>query len=88
MMTGADLHPSRQRFLLRTYIGTFEYEFQTKDWVHELLTAEAVYTGWGPLSEGQGEAIAYSADGKAFWTVSEDKDQKPGQGIHFYTCKN
>ena len=38
------------------------------------------------LAAQQGEAITYGADGKSLWTVSEDPDQAPGQGIHFYPC--
>ena len=86
MMTGADLHQSRARFALRTYIGTFEYRFATDDWPRELSGVEPAVVAWGPLSELQGESVAYDASGVSLWTISEDKDQQPGQGIHFYPC--
>ena len=86
MMTGADLHPSRQRFVLRSYIGSFEYRFATDDWPAELPSVTPVTVAWGPLSEPQGEAIAYDACGASLWTISEDPNQQPGQGIHFYPC--
>ena len=40
----------------------------------------------GQTKESQGEAVAYDADGMSYWTISEDPDQKPGQGIHYYPC--
>lgn len=86
MMTGADLHPSRRRFVLRSYIGSFEYRFETDDWPAELPTVTPVTVAWGPLSEPQGEAVAYDANGMSLWTISEDPNQQPGQAIHFYPC--
>lgn len=86
MMTGADLHPSRRRFVLRSYIGSFEYRFATDEWASEIPSVTPVTVAWGPLSEPQGEAVAYGADGASIWTISEDPDQQPGQGIHFYPC--
>ena len=86
MMTGADLHPSRRRFVMRSYIGSFEYRFESDDWAREIPGVTPEVVAWGPLSEPQGEAITYGADGKSLWTVSEDPDQAPGQGIHFYPC--
>lgn len=87
MVTGADLHPSRSRLLLRTYLGSFEYRFSTDDWPRELPGMSSDFDMWGPLTESQGEAIAYDADGISYWTISEDKDQQPGQGIHHYRCE-
>jgi hypothetical protein len=86
MMTGADLHPSRTRFVMRSYIGSYEYRLTQDDWALELPSVKPVIVALGPLSEPQGEAIAYDASGKALWTISEDPNQRPGQGIHHYPC--
>lgn len=92
MMTGADLHPSRKRLLLRTYIGSFEYRFTTDDWPREMPGMQSSFEYWGPAlgptKESQGEAVAYGIDGMSYWTVSEDPNQQPGQGIHYYSCAN
>ena len=41
----------------------------------------------GPLSEPQGESIAYDADGTGVWSVSEDPNQAPGRELHHFLCR-
>jgi hypothetical protein len=40
----------------------------------------------GPLSEPQGEALCYDETGRDIFSVSEDKDQQPGQPLHRFVC--
>jgi hypothetical protein len=68
-VTGAARSPDGSRVVLRTYADAFEYEVADGDVVKALTTGEPRST---PLDTDQfGEAIAYSADGKTFVTVSD-----------------
>ena len=42
---------------------------------------------YGPLSEPQGEAIAYDASGTGLWTVSEDPEGEEPQPLHHFRCE-
>jgi hypothetical protein len=86
MITGADLHPTGRRVLLRVYTGSFEYRFAEGQTMANLGDLEPVLVAPGPLTEGQGEAIAYSADGRDVWTISES--QTPRQPLHLYRCSD
>jgi hypothetical protein len=87
MITGADLHPSGTRVALRTYTGVFEYRLEAGGTPADLDAASKETVVLGPLSEGQGEAIAYDASGTALWTMSEDPDGDVTQPLHFYGCQ-
>jgi hypothetical protein len=68
-VTGAARAPDGSRVVLRTYADAFEYDVAGGDVVKALTTGEPRAT---PLtSDPFGEAIAYSADGKTFVTVSD-----------------
>lgn len=68
-VTGAARAPDGSRVVLRTYADAFEYDVAGGDVVGALTTGEPRST---PLDTDQfGEAIAYSADGKTFVTVSD-----------------
>ncbi|MGK0362318.1 MAG: hypothetical protein ACI9U2_004639, partial [Bradymonadia bacterium] len=82
-ITGADLHPSGERLAIRVYTGSYEY-WLGDGGVAALQTATARQVSLGPLSEPQGEAIAYTADGDGLWTVSEQVGG--GQPLHRYDC--
>ena len=84
LVTGADLHPTGTRVLIRVYTGSFEYRLGDGQTPAELGAVEPVTVAPGPLSEGQGEAIAYSHDGIDVWTISESPT--PRQNLHFYAC--
>lgn len=84
MITGADLHPSGQRLAIRVYTGSYEY-WLGDEGVAALQTATPRLVSLGPLSEGQGEAIAYAADGDGLWTISEQPGG--GQPLHRYACE-
>jgi hypothetical protein len=68
-VTGAARAPDGSRVVLRTYADAFEFDVTDGDVVKALTTGEPRAT---PLDSDQfGEAIAYSADGKTFVTVSD-----------------
>lgn len=83
MVTGADLHPDGTRLALRVYTGSYEYWLEA-DGIRGLGRLPARQVALGPLSEPQGEAIGYGADGRSLWTVSESG--AGNQPIHRYDC--
>ncbi len=85
MITGADLHPSGRRLVLRLYTGIFEYELEGGMSPADLADAPMREVA-RPLNEPQGEAVAYDEAGTGIWTVSEDPDREPGQPLHHYPC--
>ena len=87
MITGAALHPSGTRLLLRVYTGSFEYRDLGPGWASALDAAARTTVAIGPLTEPQGEAIAYDQAGRGVWTVSEDPDGLVAQPLHHYRCE-
>jgi hypothetical protein len=87
MVTAADLHPTGTRLLIRVYTGTYEYRLARPNDLAELGSLSPVTVALGPLTEMQGESVAYDAEGTGVWTVSEDVDQQPGQPLHHYACR-
>ena len=86
MVTGADLHPTGSRLLVRTYTGVFEYRLDGPLHLSELATLEPVVVVWGPLTEPQGEAVSYDAAGTGVLTLSEDPRGEGHQPLHHYPC--
>lgn len=86
-ITGADLHPSGERLLIRVYTGSYEYRFGPGQGVADIGGIAPVTVAFGPLSEPQGEAIAYDADGLGVWTVSEVAGDA-AQPINHYDCRD
>jgi hypothetical protein len=86
MVTGADLHPSGRAVALRVYTGSFVYLLPDAHDLGALATAAPQVIAYGPLSEPQGEAIAWSHDGLAIYTASEDAEQSGQQPLHRYEC--
>ncbi|MSP74312.1 MAG: hypothetical protein EXR76_19450 [Myxococcales bacterium] len=86
MITGAALHPSGERLLLRVYTGTFEYRFAPGQSPSDLMGLVPLQVAAGPLSEPQGEAVAYDARGDGIYTVSEDPQMTKEVPIHHYDC--
>lgn len=78
--TGGDVHPSARGVLLRTYSHAWFFSMAPGQTVAEALLA-------APCSarvalETQGEAIAWTADGQGYTTVSEG----PSPGLHTSAC--
>ncbi|MEU8254040.1 hypothetical protein AB0C06_07215 [Micromonospora inaquosa] len=67
-VTGASRTADGSRVVLRTYADAFEFDVTDGDIVAALTTGKPRVT---PLADPFGEAISYTADGKAFLTVSE-----------------
>lgn len=70
MITAADMHPSGRALLVRTYTGVFERRVDDVAAWFELGDVLLSTITFGPLSEAQGEAIAYD-DGGDIITISE-----------------
>jgi len=85
LVTGADLHPEGGRLALRVYTGSYEYRFGPGQDARDLAAIHPITVAIGPLSEPQGEAIAYTRDGNGLWTVSEFA--AGGQPLHRYRCR-
>jgi hypothetical protein len=86
MITGADLHPSGDRLLIRVYSGSFEYQLESSADLTALPELEPRMVALGPLTETQGEAIAYDGTGRGVWTVSERSTRSSVQPLHHYSC--
>jgi hypothetical protein len=86
MITGADLHPSGDRLLIRVYSGSFEYQLESSADLTALPELEPRMVALGPLTETQGEAIAYDGTGRGVWTVSERSARSTVQPLHHYSC--
>ncbi|MBV70606.1 MAG: hypothetical protein CMH52_04580 [Myxococcales bacterium] len=86
LVTAADLHPTGTRVLVRVYTGTYEYRLTEPERVSDIAGQAPVTVALGPLSEGQGEAVAYSADGRHALTISEDPEGQTPQPLNIYRC--
>lgn len=71
-VTAAAIHPAANRFLLRTPYAVYEYRGTTGGSFDSALAATPVALTV-PTGEGQGEAIEYSPDGSAYYTLSEEQ---------------
>jgi hypothetical protein len=88
LVTAADLHPTGLRLLVRVYTGSYEYRLAPGQTLADLDGLMPTLVALGPLAEPQGEAIAYTADGRAVVTVSEDPAGVGGQPVHRYDCRD
>lgn len=70
LVTGADIHPDGNRFLLRTY-GRI-WEFRGRTFAEALASAAPVRLARpGGALDHQGEAVAYASDGSGYATLAE-----------------
>lgn len=88
MITGADLHRSGLSLVLRVYTGVYEYALHGPADLENLADREPSVVAYGPLTEPQGEAVAYDATGLGIWTVSEDPQSGGAQPLHFFRCQS
>ena len=86
MITGADMHPSGTRAVLRTYSGIFEYTFSEGQSPRTLSQTQAAVVTYGPTDEPQGEAIAYDEEGYGLWSLSEVPEGMPRTPLHHFSC--
>ncbi|MEU4236311.1 hypothetical protein [Actinoplanes sp. NPDC026619] len=75
VITGGAVSPDGTHAVLRTYADAFEYAVTGDDLVHAIT--EGTPTQIAMPDEPQGESVAYTADGTALLTVSEESDGKP-----------
>jgi hypothetical protein len=85
-ITAADLHPTGTRLVMRVYTGVYEWRFAAGATVRDLPSLGASVVTLGPFTEQQGEAVAYDHAGTGLFTVSEDRNQMPGQPLNRYAC--
>lgn len=69
-VSAAAIHPTANRFLIRTPYMVWEYRGTTGGSFDTALAATPVALT-SPSGEGQGEAIEYSPDGSAYYTLGE-----------------
>lgn len=86
LVTAADLHPSDRRLAVRVYGGIYEYLLPAPGDLTTLGALTPRQVTLGPLSEKQGESIAYSHDGRDLYSVSESITMDPGEPVHVYRC--
>jgi hypothetical protein len=70
VITGAATSPDRRHVVLRTYTAAYEWDVPDGDVVKAITTGTPRVTDLP--DEPQGEAIAYTPDGQAFLTVSDE----------------
>lgn len=87
LITAADLHPEGERLAIRVYTGSYEYRLPAPLGLASLGELEPTDIALGPLSEPQGEAIAYDNAGTGVWTISESPEGEP-QPLNFYPCRD
>lgn len=89
VVTGASIHPSGERLLLRTYVGAFEARIDPTSGLGAAAVdgEDFVELFLSPTAERQGEAIAYDEAGTGVWTVSESPERLPNQPLHHAACR-
>lgn len=81
LVTGGDMAADESRFVLRGYDWAMVFLLENGESPGDVFEGETITV---PLAvEPQGEAIAYTADGKAILTTSEERHQP----IFRYECK-
>jgi hypothetical protein len=69
VITGGDFHPCANRMLLRTYAAVYELSNPPGAEIESLFSASPIQV---PAAlEPVGEAVAYAADGRGYFTASE-----------------
>jgi hypothetical protein len=86
LVTAADLHPNGTRLLIRVYTGTYEYRLGSIEQLSAIVGQIPVTVALGPLTEGQGEAVSYSTNGRHVVTMSEDPEGQTPQPLNLYRC--
>ncbi len=81
LTTGADLHPSGERLLLRTYTRVWEIRSPKAQRLEELIAGQVAEVP--AATQAQAEAIAFSADGNGYLLGSEFA----GQPLYRTNCQ-
>jgi len=75
LITGADSSRDNERILIRQYNRVWEYARSFESNFESIFDEAPVEVALGDAKNQQYEAIAYSSDGKAFYTVTEKAGQ-------------
>lgn len=74
-VTAADISPSRDAILIKTYTNVYSYKVKKKDSLVKALSRKPKDLPY--IIEPQGEALCFSADGKSRFTLSERSGESP-----------
>ncbi|MCC7073525.1 MAG: hypothetical protein IT383_19605 [Deltaproteobacteria bacterium] len=86
-ITGADLHPSGTKLLLRGYGAVWELALDAAAGVSAAhLDGATLMEVLSTHDEPQGEAVAYDEAGTGIWTVSESPSGVPGPPLRLAAC--
>ncbi len=78
-ITAADISPSGDEILIKNLLSVFYWDRKAGESVVQALSRESVLQPY--QAEPQGEAIAFSVDGRGYYTLSE---QVLGLPVHLY----
>jgi hypothetical protein len=91
-ITGADVHWSGQRLLLRTTTTILEFVDDDGRGFFDLAGRKPRQIVPAPVDEAQGEAIGYSSDGRRWLSISEIKKSNADDGdrpvLRQFTCRS
>jgi hypothetical protein len=73
-LTGGDVSQDGHTIVLRSYDRAWVYERRSGESIVSALERDPCTVGADLLAEGQGEALALTRDGRAFYTVPEGRD--------------
>ncbi len=85
--TGADVHTTGTRLLLRTYGGVFEAELKDGLTADTVDGSDFVEVAVNPADEPQGEAVGYDEDGTGYFLVSETAGGPDHQPLDHASCE-
>lgn len=80
-VTAADISPNGKYILVKTYTGIFRYRRGSRQSIASALSGKAKALPY--QLEPQGEALAWDARGKSYFTLSESADGKPSTLYHY-----
>jgi hypothetical protein len=80
-ITAADMSPNGKYLLVKTYTGIFRYKRGASKSVASALSGKPKALPY--QLEPQGESVAWSADGKSYFTLSESAADKPSALFHY-----
>ena len=83
-IVAADFSPDRKELLVKNYVNVFYWNFAVGKPLAEILKEKAKVIKY--TEEPQGESIAWSRDGKGFYTLSEKK-KKEKSFLYYYQRK-
>jgi len=80
-VTAADISPNGKYLLVKTYTGISRFKRGTRQNIAQALLGKPKILPY--QLEPQGEAVAWDAAGKSYFTLSESADDKPANLYHY-----